>query len=196
MPKDDLPLEHMFETPEETASKKEEYVELSHQEKERLEHENKDTKAKCLIEAALFMSPNAMTLKEIAKIAETPVTKVRVLLNQLIHEYEDRRTSLTIIEENRGFKMGVKPQYEQDVSFLASSPAFHKGVMKTLAYISYKQPVLQSNVINFRNSKAYEHIKLLKEKGFIRKERAGSSYKIYTTKKFHEYFGKSLKKQE
>ncbi|MBU0661906.1 SMC-Scp complex subunit ScpB, partial [Candidatus Micrarchaeota archaeon] len=61
-------------------------------------------------------------------------------------------------------------------------------------YIAYKQPVAQAEVINFRNSKAYDHIRALKERGFIRKERTGRTYKIYTTKKFVDYFGKGGKK--
>ncbi len=87
--------------------------------------------------------------------------------------------------------MGIKEKYEDFVGHMAASPELHKGIMKTLAYIAYKQPVKQSDVINFRNSKAYEHIKLLKEKGFIKKDKKGITYIISTTSKFREYFGKN-----
>ncbi len=144
------------------------------------------------LEAALFMSPGIISLHELARIGETNVAEARVALNELMHEYEERDAALVITEEETGIRMKVRPELEDKVSHLANIPSFHQGVLKTLAYIAYKQPVTQAKVIHFRNSKAYEHIKILKEKGFLRKEKAGITYKLYTTKKFYDYFGKSL----
>ena len=144
------------------------------------------------LEAALFMSPGVISLHELARIGETNVAEARVALNELMHEYEERDSALIIAEEETGLRMKVKPELEDKVSHLANIPGFHQGILKTLAYIAYKQPVTQAQVIHFRNSKAYEHIKILKEKGFIRKEKAGITYKLFTTKKFHDYFGKNL----
>ena len=92
--------------------------------------------------------------------------------------------------------MGVKPEYDTHVSHMAAAPELHKGIMKTLAFIAYKQPVRQSEVIGFRNSKAYEHIKLLREKGFVRKEKKGITYLLYTTPKFKEYFGGQMSQSQ
>ena len=144
------------------------------------------------LEAALFMSPGIISLHELARIGETNVAEARVALNELMHEYAERDAALVITEEETGIRMKVRPELEDKVSHLANIPSFHQGVLKTLAYIAYKQPVTQAQVIHFRNSKAYEHIKILKEKGFLRKEKAGITYKLYTTKKFYDYFGKSL----
>lgn len=146
--------------------------------------------AKRVIEAALFTSPGDVPIKELAKIININVAETRVLVNELIHEYEAKDTSLEIRDGMEGVRMGVKEKYDGHVSHMAASPELHKGIMKTLAYIAYKQPVRQAEVINFRNSKAYEHIKILREKGFIRKEKKGITYLIYTTPKFREYFGK------
>ena len=145
---------------------------------------------KKIIEAALFTSPGAVNLRELAKITNSNVAEVRVLVNELMHDYDAKDTSLEIIDEPDGVRMCVKEDYEDYVSHMAAAPELHRGIMKTLAYIAYKQPVKQSDVINFRNSKAYEHIKLLKEKGFIKKEKQGITYIISTTPKFKEYFGK------
>ena len=66
--------------------------------------------------------------------------------------------------------------------------------MKTLAFIAYKQPLMQSNLVKVRSNKAYDHLKILEEKGFVSKEPKGRSYMLRTTKKFVEYFGeKALK---
>ncbi|MFH1587418.1 MAG: SMC-Scp complex subunit ScpB [Candidatus Diapherotrites archaeon] len=140
------------------------------------------------IEAALFMSPGKITINELIKNAKGNVASVRIALNQLVNEYHSRESALEIKEDEGGYRMAIREDYAGDVDHLAVSPAIHKGILKTLAFISYKQPVKQSEVINFRNSKAYDHIKVLKEKGFIRKEKSGITYNIYTTKKFHQHF--------
>src|SRR3989338_6667652 len=147
--------------------------------------------AKRVIEAALFTSHGDVQIKELAKIININVAETRVLVNELIHEYEAKDTSLEIRDGAEGVRMGVKEKYDSHVAHMAASPELHKGIMKTLAYIAYRQPVRQAEVVNFRNSKAYEHIKVLKEKGFIRKEKKGITFVLYTTSKFREYFGKT-----
>jgi len=155
-----------------------------------------NNEAKKTIEAALFMSPGSVNIRELAKSISSNIAETRVLANELIHDYEARNTSLEIRDDPDGLRMGVKEKYEDRVGHMAASPEMHKGIMKTLAYIAYKQPVKQSEVINFRNSKAYEHIKLLKEKGFLRKEKKGITYVITTTPKFKDYFGSNVKTEE
>lgn len=153
-------------------------------------------KIKRVIEAALFMTPTTLTVESLAKIANTNVAVARVTINELRHEYESKGSALEISEDSNGFKMYVTEEYEDYVAHLASSPEFHKGIMKTLAYIAYKQPIKQSDVIKYRNVKAYDHIKMLEEKGFILREKRPPTYILRTTKKFFEYFGEDVIKQQ
>ena len=71
-------------------------------------------------------------------------------------------------------------------------------VLETLAVIAWQAPILQSEVVNIRQNKAYEHISELIELGFIKKEPEGRSYRISLTEKFFEYFdvegGKDIRK--
>ena len=145
------------------------------------------------VEAALFMSSGAVSIDDLARISNSTVQEVRVLANELIHEYDSRDTSIQIVDTKDGLKMSLKPEFEGNVGHLAASPELNKGVMKTLAFISFKQPVKQSEVIKFRNNKGYDHIKVLEEKDFIRRQPAGRSYIIFTTKKFSDYFGQQMK---
>jgi segregation and condensation protein B len=149
---------------------------------------------KKILEAARFTAPSAMTVKELAGISRTNVAEVRVALNELIHEYSDRDTAIGIFEDSGGFRMSVKKAHQGKVAHLASAPEFHKGVQKTLAFIAYKQPIRQSEVIKFRNTKAYDHIHILLERGFITKERIGPTFVLRTTKKFLQYFGSEAAK--
>ncbi len=151
---------------------------------------------KKIIEAALFMSPASISVDSLAKISNNTVAQVRVTLNELVHDYEEHDSALEIIDNESGIKMAVKQEYLAHVAPLSASPEFNHGVMKTLAYISFKQPVKQTEVIKFRNNKGYDHIKLLAERGFIRREAIGKSYIIYTTKKFLEYFGHTIKQNQ
>ncbi len=151
---------------------------------------------KKIIEAALFMSPAAIQLDLLAKLANTTVAQVRVTVNELIHEYEERDTALELVDSESGIKMAVKPEFQEHVAPLTASPEFNQGVMKTLAYISFKQPVKQTELIKFRNNKGYDHVKVLEERGFIRREAVGKSYIIYTTKKFLDYFGNQQKTEK
>ncbi|MBU1120501.1 SMC-Scp complex subunit ScpB [Candidatus Micrarchaeota archaeon] len=145
---------------------------------------------KRVIEASLFMSSNPLSVEEISKTTKCnrPGLIERIMAG-LIEEYRERDSAIEIVKEMEGYKMQVKRELEEKIAHLAAATDFNKGVMKTLAYIAYKQPVKQSMIIKFRTNKAYEEIKLLGENGFISREKSGLTYIIRTTKKFLQYFG-------
>lgn len=145
--------------------------------------------AKKLMEAALFMSPKALTLTELYDICQTPLTDLRTALNELIEEYRERESALEIIENSAGYQMKVRNVYEEPVRKLAGGVHLGKSEMKTLAYIALKQPVKQSILVKYRTNKAYDDIKILEQEGFILREPAEKTFLIRTTKKFLKYFG-------
>jgi segregation and condensation protein B len=150
-----------------------------------------------IIEAALFMSPKPLTIDELKQISSTETRlEAKALVEELIHFYNNRKSSLEVVKLPIGYQMRVKETYEDYVSHLATDNAFSKGVMKTLALIAYKQPIIQSDVVKYRNNKAYDHLKILFDNGFIRKEPKGRTYTLTTTQKFIEYFGKDFDKKK
>jgi len=70
---------------------------------------------KRLIEAALFTSPGVVRMHDLAKIANSNVAEVRVVVNSLMHDYESKATALEIRSESEGARMAVKEEYEDDV---------------------------------------------------------------------------------
>src|SRR3989338_7894203 len=82
---------------------------------------------KRVIEAALFTSPGSVPVKELARIININVAETRVLVNELIHEYDAKDTSLEIRDDAEGVRMGVKEKYDSHVSHMAASPELHKG---------------------------------------------------------------------
>jgi len=148
-----------------------------------------------VIEAALFMSPKPLTLEELNSIAEVNSRlETKAMLTELMSFYNSRKSALEIAETQIGYQMRVKEEYEEKVQHFAQNTMFNRGVMKTLALIAYKQPINQSLVVQLRNNKAYDHLKLLLEQGFIKKEPKGRTFVLSTTTKFIEYFGKDFGK--
>ena len=146
-----------------------------------------------IIEAALFMSPNPLSIAELQNIAGTAdYSAVKSFCLGLMQEFNERDSALEIVQVDDRFQMKVRREFDRNVASLASDNLFHKGMMKTLAFISFKQPVDQSTVIKYRNNKAYDHIARLLEEGFITKEPKGRTYALRTTKKFLEQFGSSV----
>lgn len=158
--------------------------------KDYLAEEKEIEKLRQLVEAILFMSPQPIPLKEIAKICETnDLQLTSELIEAIKKDLIERKSGIEIIRETEGYRMQVLQELEVKVAHLAGPTRFSKGVMKTMAYIAFKQPVKQSTIIKYRTNKAYDEIKILEEQGFITKEKAGITYVIKTTKKFLQYFG-------
>ncbi len=151
---------------------------------------------KKILEAALFMSSGFVSMEKLKETLELKLSsEIIKLLNELKNDYALRNSSIEIlIDQNAdSFGMRVESKYNEKVKHFASGSDLNKGVQKTLALVSYKQPIMQSQVIKYRNTKAYEHIQELLEKGFISRQKYGRTYILKTTKKFLEYFGE-LKK--
>lgn len=141
------------------------------------------------IEAALFMSSKGMNVEDLAKIANAPLLKVRAYIPEAIESFNKRNKALEIVEDAGGFRMKVRPPYDEKVSHLAGASELSPAELKTLAFIAYKQPLLQSQLVQVRSNTAYDHLQVLVDKGFVAREPKGRSYILRTTKKFSEYFG-------
>ncbi len=150
-----------------------------------------------IMEAALFMSPKPLSVEELNNIAKVNSRiETLALIRELMHFYNNRKSALEIVELPVGYQMRVKEEYEDEVQQFAQNSMFSRGVMKTLAFIAYKQPISQSTVVQYRNNKAYDHLKLLLDEGFIKKEPKGRTFVLTTTSKFIEYFGKDFGKSK
>ena len=57
-----------------------------------------------------------------------------------------------------------------------------------MAIIAYKQPVFQAEIIKIRGNTAYDHVKMLRENGFITTEKSGRTRLIKLAPKFYDYF--------
>ena len=152
-----------------------------------------ENEQKKLAEAALFMSPAAIGIDELMSIIETEDRElVLKILDELIADFNARNTGLEIIKAENKFRMKVKDSYTKHVSHLAVDTEFSKATLRTLGLIAVKHPVKQSIVVKIIGNKAYDYVKLLAEKGFIKAKKAGNTKLLETTPKFENYFGKNI----
>lgn len=144
---------------------------------------------KKIAEAALFTAGRALSCSEIGSIiGVASVGHVRNMMNELISEYQQRSSALEIRTIGDTYSLEVRGDYAQRVSALAGAPDISRPSLRILAYISKNEPIMQSSIVKAFGSSAYEHIKELTEKEFIRALRSGRTKKIETAPKFREYF--------
>lgn len=149
------------------------------------------------LEAALFMSPKAVTIEDLAKtIQSDSLLSTHRLVKELLQEFNARDSALEIVDYSGAFQMRVREAFEDFVQHFAASSDLNKSVQKTLALIAFKQPIKQSLVIKLRNNKGYEHVRILHDKSLVSKQPFGRTFLLKTTKKFLEQFGKNALKGE
>jgi segregation and condensation protein B len=145
---------------------------------------------KKLIEAALFMSTNAMDANQIAQATGIASPgRVEALVKELIQDYRNRDSALEIVEIDNRYLFSLKQPYASKVSGLASGPDLTKGALRILAYISKNEGVTQSDLVKAFGSTTYDHMKELLEKKFVETKKYKRTKKVNTTSTFKEYFG-------
>ena len=144
---------------------------------------------KARIEAVLFTTAQALSIKDIAEILnEEDLEKTEEAMLELIMDYSSRPGALEIDDEN-GYILQVKEEHMDIVEKLCPVE-LKPGALRTLSVIALKEPIRQTDLKELRGSGAYEHVQELVEKGLVAKTRDknGRSFNIRTTKKFQEYF--------
>ncbi len=151
----------------------------------------KDKKA--LIEAALFMSPDPLSIKELLKVSEmTSEKQLKDILAQIQKEYEAIEKGFELALTGDSYHFRVKQSYLDKVATLTPHADLPGGMLRTLGLVALKQPVRQSYVVKVQGNKAYDYVKNLEKRGLIKTEKSGRTKLITTTKEFEKYFGRSL----
>ena len=141
------------------------------------------------IEAVLFTTGKFTNIDEIARVSELgQVGYVKQLLEELKNDYEQRDSSLQIVQDETNYRLNIKKEYGLLANKLVSSAEFDAPTTKTLAVIAHRKPAFQSDVIKIRGNKAYEHIHILKEQGLVISEHSGRTRILKVTPKFFDYF--------
>lgn len=152
-----------------------------------------DEKNLLLIEAALYVTGRPLELKKLGSLLEIR-SKNTVLetARNLVKRYSSYESAVEILELNdERFVMQIKAEFSPQIRRVSQQPNLTSGPLRTLSYIAFNQPVLQTKVIEARGSHAYRHLKLLEENNLINRKGAGRTQIIKTTEYFADYFGLS-----
>ncbi len=147
-----------------------------------------DDEIKKIIEGALFISGRGLSIEELGMVCKLGnLGKIKQIADELKNEYEKRGSAIRIYVDEDKYFMDIDENLKSKVVNFSVEPEMTKGMVKTLAFIAYYQPVKQADV--FKNlGYVYEHIKKLEELKFIQSYKE-KNYKILkTTEKFEKYF--------
>ena len=141
------------------------------------------------VEAVLFTTGMFLSLEDISKLAGIgSMGYLKQVLEELKEEYNKREGAMEVVFENNRWKLNLKKEYMYITEQLLNDAELDKPTQETLAIIAYRQPAVQSDIINIRGNKAYDHIKKLKEESFVMTEKFGRTRLLKLTQKFYDYF--------
>ncbi|UCD03799.1 MAG: SMC-Scp complex subunit ScpB [Candidatus Woesearchaeota archaeon] len=140
------------------------------------------------IEAILYCIPEGVSTRKLASMLGIgSVGYVKKALESLQEEYKQANRGFQIVEEATVWRFIVKQEY-LDLVKEAAKPELPSSVLETLAYIAKEGKIKQSELIKKRTNKAYDHIKELKNVGFVEVNKKGRTNVLSLTKKFYDYF--------
>jgi len=144
---------------------------------------------KARLEAALYLAEEPLERKEIADVLNLgSIGFVDMLIEEFIEELQTEDRGLEVIETNQGYELKVKNSHIEHVDHLAPHQDLNKGQLRTLSIIAYNAPVEQTDIVEIRGNRAYQHIKELVNRGFLDKEKDGRTAILSMTDFFLDYF--------
>lgn len=140
------------------------------------------------IESLLFSAARKLSITEIKKHTRAEEKDILKCLQDYRKELDERGSSISLEQYGEYWQLTVKEQYLPVIKKVVTQTEMPKSLVETLAVVAYKSPVLQSEIIKIRTNKAYKHLDLLEEQGFLTREKKGRSKLIRLTPKFYDYF--------
>jgi segregation and condensation protein B len=128
------------------------------------------------IEALLFLSPEPVSVGDLAEAAEATEAEVERAIDQLGGRHAEGRGGLVLREVAGGFTLATAPEAEPAARRLLSkprTPPLTQAQAETLAIVAYLQPVSRPEVARIRGVASESATSALVERGLI--EEAGRS---------------------
>lgn len=150
--------------------------------------ELKKPSVKSKVEAILFSTGHRISLDEISRLSRSRKEDILMSLKELQKEYDEKQSSLMLVEEGDFWKFAVRDHFIPMVRKIVTETELSRTMMETLAVIAFKYPILQSDLIKLRTNKAYDHLVELEKSGYITRQKHSRTNLIKLTEKFFRYF--------
>ena len=150
--------------------------------------ELKKPSVKSKVEAVLFSTGRRISLDEISRLCRSGKEDVLSALQELQKEYDEKESSLMLVEEGEFWKFTVRDHFIPMIRKIVTETELSKTILETLAVIAFKYPILQSDLIKLRTNKAYDHLVELEKSGYISRQKHSRTNLIKLTEKFFKYF--------
>ncbi|HPJ03311.1 MAG TPA: SMC-Scp complex subunit ScpB [Candidatus Limiplasma sp.] len=148
------------------------------------------------IEAILFVSGDAVEIRDIAQALEVTEMEALSAAEALQKEYDELPRGIRVARYGDHLKLETRTEYAPYVERLlqpVQRQSLSQSAMETLAVIAYRQPVTRLDIEEIRGVKCDYSVQSLLNKGLIknvgRKEALGRPFLYATTDFFLEHFG-------
>jgi len=149
----------------------------------------REEKLKSVIEAALYMSNEPISINQLSKMFKTEPEKIKEIIEEFKGELESSERGIYLIETSTGYQIRVKPQFAPLVRKLTPYKDLGRGLLRVLALVAYKQPITQAEIVKVIGNRTYEYVKRLEERGLIKTIKHSRTKALVPTKEFANYFG-------
>ena len=148
------------------------------------------------IEAILFVSGDAVEIRDLARAMNLDEKTVRKILKELESEYDYQQRGFLLKRFGDRVQLATRPLYAEDVVRLlqpVQKQSLSQAALETLAVVAYKQPVTRAEVEQIRGVKCDYSLQSLTVRGLIqevgRRETVGRPILFGTTDEFLSRFG-------
>ena len=151
----------------------------------------KDMLLQAKIEAALYAAGRPLSKFELAKAAGiTSTIKSSTIARNLMSKINSTFEAIQMFElEGDRFVIQLKSNFTTSARKFSSRPLLSTAELKTLSFIVYFQPISGKDLADRRGPNSYQHVRTLKQLGFIKSEPSGRTKIFSTTSRLAEYFG-------
>ncbi len=156
-----------------------------------------ETRLRAVIEAMVYLTEQPLTVEQISTALSQSREKIKVILRELIAEFDKPEHGIAFREVAGGFSMATKPEHHEEVrAFVRNMQPPVKlslASLETLAVIAYKQPITAPEVTEIRGVQGASVLKTLLDRKLIavagRKNVVGKPILYKTTREFLVHFG-------
>ena len=151
---------------------------------------------KGLFEAVLYLTNEPLSVSFFVKNFSVNATHAKIIIDSLVDEYDERNGGIRIAEVAGGFQFATSARYSEALRHalgMKRRDALSRGMLETLAIVSYKQPIVLAEIDELRGVSSRMMIANLMKKNLIkpvgRKNVPGRPLAYGTTDDFLKLFG-------